>query len=127
MISYGKLWLYLAKNNKKKTDLLEFLSPSTVAKLSKNANVNTDTIDKICKNLKCTPNDILEYIDEEQIDKKKEELDNTFKTLINLMNIFGDEIPEEQKIKMQKELMEKFPEMMKDSNFKLENYIDTKK
>jgi DNA-binding Xre family transcriptional regulator len=68
-ISYKKLWKLLIDKDLKKTDLpsLADLSSATVTKLSKNENVNTDTLDKICKALKCDISDIMETTgDDEQ-------------------------------------------------------------
>ncbi|MBQ2936887.1 MAG: helix-turn-helix transcriptional regulator [Lachnospiraceae bacterium] len=62
MISYRKLWIYLRRRNIKKIRLLDVISAPTLAKLGKNENVNTDTILKVCKYLRCQPEDIMEVI-----------------------------------------------------------------
>lgn len=66
MISYNKLWKLLIDKNLTKTQfrLLVGISSATLAKLSKNDNVNTDTINSICKTLKCDVSDIMEYIED---------------------------------------------------------------
>lgn len=66
MISYNKLWKLLIDKNLNKTQfrLLVGISSATLAKLSKNDNVNTDTINNICKTLKCDVSDIMEYIED---------------------------------------------------------------
>lgn len=66
MISYNKLWKLLIDKNLNKTQfrLLVGISSATLAKLSKNDNVNTDTINSICKTLQCDVSDIMEYIEE---------------------------------------------------------------
>ncbi len=66
MISYNKLWKLLIDKNLNKTQfrLLVGISSATLAKLSKNDNVNTDTINSICKTLKCDVSDIMEYIED---------------------------------------------------------------
>lgn len=65
-LTYKKLWKLLIDRGLKKTELctVASLSSSTVAKLSKDKNVNTEVIEKICKNLNCNVNDIVEYVEE---------------------------------------------------------------
>ena len=63
MISYNKLWKLL-NLNKTQFRLLVGISSATLAKLSKNDNVNTDTINNICKTLQCDVSDIMEYIED---------------------------------------------------------------
>ena len=50
-LSYNKLWKLLIDKNLKKSELHELtgLSPSTIAKLTKGENVNTDVLEKIWK------------------------------------------------------------------------------
>ena len=66
MISYNKLWKLLIDRGMTKTQLRELvgMSPVTLAKLSKNENVNTDTINAICKALDCDTSDVMEYIND---------------------------------------------------------------
>lgn len=65
MIKYNKLFALLALRGMKKTDLLEAITSPTLAKLSKGAVVNMDSIDKLCKFLDCQPGDIMEYIEKD--------------------------------------------------------------
>ena len=69
IISYKKLWKLLIDRDLKKKDLRELagISPSTIAKLGRNENINTEVILKICKALKCDICEILEIIDDEGI------------------------------------------------------------
>ena len=69
MIRYYRLWTLLSRRNMKKTDLLEVISPPTLAKLSKGATVTTDVIDRLCKYLNVQPGDIMEY--EEFLESEK--------------------------------------------------------
>lgn len=62
MIVYYKLWDYLRRHGMNKVRLLYCISSPTLAKLSKNQIVTTDTIDKICKYLDVDPGDIMEYM-----------------------------------------------------------------
>lgn len=66
-ISYKKLWKLLIDKNMKKKDLREAAGISTVsmAKLSKNKNINTDVLVKICNALNCDIADIMEIVNEE--------------------------------------------------------------
>ena len=68
-LSYNKLWKLLIDKGLKKIDLIKLtgLSDSTVAKLTKGENVNTDILNRICKALNCQISDIVEYIKEETI------------------------------------------------------------
>lgn len=52
-ISYKKLWKLLIEKNLKKKDLQKMagISSSSIAKLGRNENVNTEIINKICNAL----------------------------------------------------------------------------
>jgi DNA-binding Xre family transcriptional regulator len=61
-ISYKKLWKLLIDKDLKKKDLkaMTGIGVSTISKLSKNENVNTEVLEKICIALKCDISDIME-------------------------------------------------------------------
>lgn len=61
-ISYKKLWKLLIDKNMKKKDLQKMagISSSSIAKLGRNENVNTEIINKICNALDCDTSDIME-------------------------------------------------------------------
>lgn len=63
-ISYKKLWKLLIDRDMKKKDLREAagISTASMAKLSKNENVNTDILIKVCKALNCDISDIMEIV-----------------------------------------------------------------
>lgn len=65
IISYKKLWKLLIDRDLKKKDLREMagISPSTIAKLGRNENINTEVIIKICQALKCDISEILEIVE----------------------------------------------------------------
>lgn len=65
-LSYNKLWKLLIDKGLKKSDLnkLTGISDSTMAKLTKGENVNTEILERICKALDCQIADIVEYIAE---------------------------------------------------------------
>lgn len=61
-ISYKKLWKLLIDRSLKKCDLKQAagISSSSIAKLGRNENVNTDILVKICIALNCKLEDIME-------------------------------------------------------------------
>lgn len=75
IISYKKLWKLLIDRDLKKKDLREMagISPSTIAKLGRNENINTEVIIKICKALKCDICDMMEIIDSKSSDEDSNE------------------------------------------------------
>jgi len=64
-ISYNKLWKLLIDKKMKKKDLQKVsgISSSSVAKLGRNENVNTEILQKICNALHCDISDIMEMED----------------------------------------------------------------
>lgn len=65
-ISYKKLWKLLIDRDMLKKDLAKRagISTTSIAKLGKNENVNTDILLKICNALECELQDIMELIEE---------------------------------------------------------------
>jgi len=65
-ISYRPLFVLLAQNGMKKTDLISKvgLTSPIVAKFAKNEYVSGETLEKICAYFKCQPGDIMEYVPE---------------------------------------------------------------
>ena len=65
-VSYKKLWHILLDRDMKKKDLenLAGLSHYTMSKMSRDENVNTEVLVKICSVLKCDISDIMELTDE---------------------------------------------------------------
>ena len=63
-LCYKKLFKQLIDRNMMKKDLchLAGISTTSISKLKKNQNVNTEIIEKICRALSCDVNDIMEYI-----------------------------------------------------------------
>ena len=68
-ISYKKLWKLLIDKDLMKKDLRAMIgvSTTTMARLSKDENVSTDIVSKICSVLNCDVGDIMEFVP----DKKK--------------------------------------------------------
>lgn len=67
-ISYNKLWKLLIDKKIKKCDLqrMSGVSGSSIAKLGRNENVNTDILLKICNALNCDISDIMEIDNREE-------------------------------------------------------------
>lgn len=106
MTRYYKLFDLLNRTGKKKSDLREFLSPKTVAKLTKGEYVSGEVIDKICLFLKCQPSDIMEVFEIIEIPNEdgttrklefKHELENEYDLFINQLR--EDKKESYQKIK----------------------------
>ena len=64
MIKFDRLWKTMEKRNISTYYLREKsgIDSKTVRRLKNNENIETKTIDKLCKALDCDINDILEYI-----------------------------------------------------------------
>ena len=67
-ITYKKLWKMLIDRDLKKKDLCEManISSTSVAKMGRNENINTEIIVKICEALKCDISDIAEICDDQE-------------------------------------------------------------
>ena len=63
-VSYKKLWHLLIEKNMTRQELrkLAGVSSSTIAKVAKNENVNTDVLLKICEVLCCNFSDIMDAV-----------------------------------------------------------------
>lgn len=64
--SYNRLWIFLIKNNIKRSELRRIagISNDTVAKMGKNLPVTMTVLGHICEALHCGIEDIVEYIPE---------------------------------------------------------------
>ena len=67
--SYNKLFKLLIDRgiNKKTLREMSGISATSVAKLGKGGNVNTDVLLRICGALKCAVGDIMEFIDDADV------------------------------------------------------------
>ena len=63
-VTYKKLWHILIDRNMKKKDLQEQAGITKYAlnKLSRNEDVTTETLGRICATLNCTTDDIIEFL-----------------------------------------------------------------
>ena len=68
-VSYKKLWKLLIDKDIKKKDLsaMAGVSPATITKMGKGGHVTTEVLVKICSALHCNVEDIMQYIDDEEI------------------------------------------------------------
>lgn len=76
MIIYEKLMNLLAEKQMNKRQLSEAIGikANTMSALSKNRNVNMETINRICEYLKVQPSDIMEWIPDEEYNKANAEI-----------------------------------------------------
>lgn len=67
-VSYKRLWKLLIDRDLKKKDLVQLadISGYTINCLTKNENVNTETLVKICNALNCSIEDIMEITRNEE-------------------------------------------------------------
>lgn len=74
-MSYNRLWKLLIDKKMKKSELRKRagISSSSLAKLSKDENVTTEVLAKICKELQCNVADIMEYVPDPVEQKQKSE------------------------------------------------------
>lgn len=70
--SYNKLFKLLIDRNIKKRELREMsgVSATSIAKLGKGANVNTEVLLKICGALNCDIGDIMEFVPDNERSEK---------------------------------------------------------
>lgn len=66
MISYKPLWETMQKRHITTYALIykHNFSPYTITNLKRNKSITMNTLEKLCKILSCTPNDIIEFIEE---------------------------------------------------------------
>ncbi|WP_304948821.1 helix-turn-helix domain-containing protein [Streptococcus sinensis] len=67
-ITYNKLWKLLIDKSMTKTDLKNItgMNSATLANMGKNKFISLRMIDKICKELDCQIEDVVEFVREEK-------------------------------------------------------------
>jgi len=67
-LSYRPLWISLAKKGLNKTEVIEMadISTNVMAKMGKNQAIHLKNLEKICFALDLTPNDVIEFVDNEE-------------------------------------------------------------
>ena len=65
--SYNRLWKMLIDKNMKRIEMqyLTGISGNILARMGKNQYVSMETIEKICKKLDCTVDEMMEFTDDE--------------------------------------------------------------
>lgn len=66
-VSYNRLWKMLIDKNMKRIEMqyLTGISGNILARMGNNQYVSMETIEKICKKLDCTVDEMLEFTDDE--------------------------------------------------------------
>lgn len=65
MIDYGPFWEYMRKNNISQYYLIQHgIASKTIYNIKKNCYISTSTLEKLCKIMDCTPNDIIKFTDD---------------------------------------------------------------
>lgn len=67
-VSYKPLWKHLIDKDIRKVDLIKIagLTTNVMANMGKNKYISLQNIEKICKALECTPNEIISFDPEEK-------------------------------------------------------------
>lgn len=62
-VNYKPLWIQLAKKGLKKTDVIIMagITTNVMASMGKNKPITFKNLEKICKALECTPNDVFYF------------------------------------------------------------------
>lgn len=65
-VNYRRLWVELAKRELKKTEFQEMagISSNLIANMGRNEYISMKNFEKICRVLECTPNDVIEFVEE---------------------------------------------------------------
>lgn len=73
MISYAPLWKTMKKKNVTTYALIykNGFSPYTITNLKRNKSITMNTLERLCKILDCTADDIVEFVDEAAEQNKK--------------------------------------------------------
>ena len=69
MISYDRLWQTMKEKGVTQYTLIKkhHISPAQITRLKRNESVSTHTIEVFCNILKCSVEDIMQYIEGEEI------------------------------------------------------------
>ena len=69
MISYDRLWQTMKEKGITQYTLIKKykVSPAQITRLKRNESVSTHTIEMFCEILKCNVEDIMQYIDDEDV------------------------------------------------------------
>lgn len=70
MLDYSPLWELMKSKNFSQYKLLKVIDNKTLDSLKKNGNITLLTVEKICKAIDCTPNDIVVFTGDENSEKE---------------------------------------------------------
>ena len=66
MIDYSPLWQTMRERNVSQYQLLKSgIDNKTLDSLKKNKNITLLTVERLCRIIECTPNDIVQFIEQE--------------------------------------------------------------
>ena len=65
MVDYEPLWKTMKEKNISTYTLIHKhnINPRTINNLKHNKGITVDTLEKLCRILQCTPNDVIKFID----------------------------------------------------------------
>lgn len=68
MLDYSPLWATMEEKGISQYYLLKYcgIDNKTLASIRKNGNITLLTVEKLCKALECTPNDIVKFVEEQK-------------------------------------------------------------
>lgn len=64
-LNYKQLWIQLIKKDLMKVDVIKMagLTTNVMAQMGKNKPITSKNLERICKALDCTPNDVISFDD----------------------------------------------------------------
>lgn len=70
-VSYRPLWIELAKRDIKKIEFQEItgISSNLLANMGKNEYISLKNLERICRKMKLSPNEVIEFVDEKNENK----------------------------------------------------------
>ena len=85
-VSYKKLWKLLIDKDMLKKDLrtMTGVSTTTMSRLSKDENVSTEILSKICAALNCDVGDIMEFVPDRKDKQEVQKMDNSYPYVASL-------------------------------------------
>lgn len=64
MINYSPMWEYMDSHNISQYYLMKHdIDSKTIFKMKRNENITMITLEKLCRAMNCTPNDIVKFTD----------------------------------------------------------------
>lgn len=70
MIDYSPLWKIMEERDISQYYLIQHgIAGKTIYNMKRNSYISTSTVEKLCKLINCTPNDIMRFTDEPKVEK----------------------------------------------------------